>query len=88
LGEDLDVVSFLSVSIPVLVQVEKAKEAAPPQPAEEKKEEDTPPPPPEEVVMRVFMHCVGCARKVKKILKEFDGNGATPLRMLCFSVCV
>lgn len=32
-----------------------------------------PPPPPEEVVMRVFMHCEGCARKVKKILKGFDG---------------
>ncbi|KAL6899100.1 hypothetical protein ACP4OV_005758 [Aristida adscensionis] len=40
---------------------------------EEKKEEAPPPPPPEEVVMRVFMHCEGCARKVKKILKGFDG---------------
>ncbi|CAN6272797.1 unnamed protein product [Urochloa humidicola] len=42
---------------------------------EEKKEEapPPPPPPPEEVVMRVFMHCEGCARKVKKILKGFDG---------------
>ncbi|AQK71179.1 farnesylated protein 3 [Zea mays] len=42
---------------------------------EEKKNEapSLPPPPPEEVVMRVFMHCEGCARKVKKILKGFDG---------------
>uniref|UniRef100_A0A453BVE8 HMA domain-containing protein n=1 Tax=Aegilops tauschii subsp. strangulata TaxID=200361 RepID=A0A453BVE8_AEGTS len=24
--------------------------------------------------MRVYMHCEGCARKVKKILKRFDGN--------------
>ncbi|CAN6251666.1 unnamed protein product [Urochloa humidicola] len=40
---------------------------------EEKKEDAPPPPPPEEVVMRVFMHCEGCARKVKKILKGFDG---------------
>lgn len=32
-----------------------------------------PPPPPEEVVMRVYMHCEGCARKVRKILKGFDG---------------
>ncbi|XP_044324253.1 heavy metal-associated isoprenylated plant protein 7 isoform X2 [Triticum aestivum] len=41
----------------------KEEEAAPP----------PPPPPPEEVVMRVYMHCEGCARKVKKILKRFDG---------------
>ncbi|KAF8686208.1 hypothetical protein HU200_043589 [Digitaria exilis] len=42
---------------------------------EEKKDDapPPPPPPPEEVVMRVFMHCEGCARKVKKILKGFDG---------------
>lgn len=43
---------------------EEKKEDAPPPP---------PPPPPEEVVMRVFMHCEGCARKVKKILRGFDG---------------
>jgi hypothetical protein len=74
----------------VLVQEEKAKEAASPADkgkeagekkgegggGEEKKNEapSLPPPPPEEVVMRVFMHCEGCARKVKKILKGFDGN--------------
>ncbi|CAN6238220.1 unnamed protein product [Urochloa humidicola] len=67
---------------------EKAKEAAPAdkgKEVEEKKDEGgggeekkedalpSPPPPPEEVVMRVFMHCEGCARKVKKILKGFDG---------------
>ncbi|KAM0935946.1 putative heavy metal-associated isoprenylated plant protein/8/17/18/19 [Dioscorea sansibarensis] len=38
--------------------------AAPPPP---------PPPPPEEIVMRVFMHCEGCARKVRRCLKDFDG---------------
>lgn len=68
---------------------EKAKEAAAPankaKEAEEKKDDGgggeekkeeappLPPPPPEEMVMRVFMHCEGCARKVKKILKGFDG---------------
>lgn len=31
-------------------------------------------PPAEEIVMRVFMHCKGCARKVKQCLKGFDGN--------------
>ncbi|TVU29960.1 hypothetical protein EJB05_21559 [Eragrostis curvula] len=64
---------------------EKGKEVA--APAEEKKgdggggeekKEDAPPPPPppEEVVMKVFMHCEGCARKVKKILKGFDVRGS------------
>uniref|UniRef100_J3LXA2 HMA domain-containing protein n=1 Tax=Oryza brachyantha TaxID=4533 RepID=J3LXA2_ORYBR len=43
---------------------EEKKEAKP-------KEEEKPKP--EEVVMRVYMHCEGCARKVKKILKGFDG---------------
>jgi Heavy-metal-associated domain. len=61
---------------------EKGKEAAVAEEEEaaaagEEKKEDAPPPPPppEEVVMRVFMHCEGCARKVKKILRGFDGNG-------------
>ena len=62
----------------VVVQEEKAKEAAAAAPADagkeaEEKKEDAPPP--EEVVMRVFMHCEGCARKVKKSLRGFDGNG-------------
>jgi len=53
---------------------EKPKEGG----GEEKKEEapPPPPPPPEEVEMRVYMHCEGCARKVKKILRRFDGNAA------------
>ncbi|KAH9625690.1 hypothetical protein KSS87_001988 [Heliosperma pusillum] len=41
-----------------------SKETAPPPP---------PPPPPPEIVLRVFMHCEGCARKVRKCLKGFDG---------------
>ncbi|TKW04021.1 hypothetical protein SEVIR_7G081900v4 [Setaria viridis] len=62
---------------------EKPKDAAPAEEkskeggggGEEKKEEapPPPPPPPEEVEMRVYMHCEGCARKVKKILRRFDG---------------
>ncbi|KAK4375762.1 hypothetical protein RND71_006439 [Anisodus tanguticus] len=31
------------------------------------------PPPPLEIVLRVFMHCEGCARKVRKSLKGFQG---------------
>lgn len=33
----------------------------------------SPPAPPEEILMRVYMHCEGCARKVKRSLKGFDG---------------
>ncbi|KAJ1386220.1 Heavy metal-associated domain, HMA, partial [Sesbania bispinosa] len=39
----------------------KAEEAAPP------------PPPPPEIVLKVFMHCEGCARKVRRSLKGFPG---------------
>ncbi|KAL5724395.1 hypothetical protein ACHQM5_007665 [Ranunculus cassubicifolius] len=40
---------------------------------EEESKEASPPPPPEEIVLRVFMHCEGCARKVKKCLRGFQG---------------
>jgi hypothetical protein len=96
--EDLDVLRFVCA----LVQEEKAKEAAAPANkakeaeekkdngggGEEKKEEapPLPPPPPEEMVMRVFMHCEGCARKVKKILKGFDGNRFTS-SLFCCTLC-
>ncbi|CAI0446506.1 unnamed protein product [Linum tenue] len=39
----------------------KVEEAAPP------------PPPPQEIVLKVYMHCEGCARKVRRCLKGFDG---------------
>ncbi|KAL6990516.1 hypothetical protein U1Q18_042539 [Sarracenia purpurea var. burkii] len=40
--------------------------------AEESKEV-APPPPPQEIVLRVYMHCEGCAKKVRRCLKGFDG---------------
>ncbi|PIN11981.1 Copper chaperone [Handroanthus impetiginosus] len=63
---------------------EKKEEAAPPKaeksPEDGKKEEKksegeqpVPPPPPQEIVLRVFMHCEGCARKVRRCLKGFPG---------------
>ncbi|KAK4362765.1 hypothetical protein RND71_018006 [Anisodus tanguticus] len=63
---------------------EEKKEEAPPkgekpsddEKVEEKKTEkskDAPPPPPLEIVLRVYMHCEGCARKVRKSLKGFEG---------------
>lgn len=45
---------------------EESKEAKP--------EPPPPPPPPPEIVLRVFMHCEGCARKVRKSLKGFQGT--------------
>ena len=33
-----------------------------------------PPPPPQEIVLKVFMHCEGCARKVRRSLKGFPGG--------------
>ncbi|VFQ80638.1 unnamed protein product [Cuscuta campestris] len=47
-------------------------EAAANKAAEEDKKDESPPPPPE-IVLRVFMHCEGCARKVRRCLKGFDG---------------
>ncbi|XP_030940880.1 heavy metal-associated isoprenylated plant protein 7 [Quercus lobata] len=31
------------------------------------------PPPPQEIVLKVYMHCEGCARKVRRCLKGFEG---------------
>ncbi|GAV89447.1 HMA domain-containing protein [Cephalotus follicularis] len=53
-------------------------------PAEEKKEEqktdeskeakqESNPPPPQEIIFKVYMHCEGCARKVRRCLKGFEG---------------
>lgn len=36
-------------------------------------ESKAPPPPPQEIVLRVFMHCEGCARKVRRCIKDLDG---------------
>uniref|UniRef100_A0A5B6YYR9 HMA domain-containing protein n=1 Tax=Davidia involucrata TaxID=16924 RepID=A0A5B6YYR9_DAVIN len=64
---------------------EKKEEAKPEKPSEEKKAEDSkdskeppappppPPPPPQEIVLSVFLHCEGCARKVRSYLKGFQG---------------
>ncbi|KAJ4961909.1 hypothetical protein NE237_021819 [Protea cynaroides] len=46
-------------------ETETAKEAE----SKESKE----PPPPEDIVLRVYMHCDGCARKVRRCLRGFEG---------------
>ncbi|XP_057475007.1 heavy metal-associated isoprenylated plant protein 7-like isoform X2 [Actinidia eriantha] len=38
-----------------------------------KAEESKDPPTPQEIVLRVYMHCEGCAKKVRKCLKGFEG---------------
>ncbi|RAL42631.1 hypothetical protein DM860_018063 [Cuscuta australis] len=40
---------------------------------EKKAAEESKAPPRQEVVLRVFMHCEGCARKVRRCLKDLEG---------------
>ncbi|KAF5730965.1 microtubule-associated protein 1B-like [Tripterygium wilfordii] len=62
-------------------KAEEEKTEKPVKPAEEKKEEkkteeskdEKSPPPPQEIVLKVYMHCEGCARKVRRSLKGFEG---------------
>ncbi|OAY72839.1 heavy metal-associated isoprenylated plant protein 7-like [Ananas comosus] len=49
-------------------QQEKKEEATEEKKEEEKKEEE-----PSEIVLKVDMHCEGCARKVEKCLRKFEG---------------
>ncbi|CAI0446507.1 unnamed protein product [Linum tenue] len=56
--------------------VEGEKKAEEKKGEEEKKKEDKPAAaekPPQEIVLKVYMHCEGCARKVRRCLKGFDG---------------
>ncbi|CAA6668349.1 unnamed protein product [Spirodela intermedia] len=36
-------------------------------------DKETPTPPPEEIIMRVNMHCAGCAKKIKRSLMGIEG---------------
>ncbi|CAI9767377.1 unnamed protein product [Fraxinus pennsylvanica] len=40
---------------------------------EKKSKEPLPPPPPQEIILKVYMHCEGCATKVRRCLKGFQG---------------
>ncbi|KAL0342311.1 UNVERIFIED_CONTAM: Heavy metal-associated isoprenylated plant protein 7 [Sesamum calycinum] len=51
----------------------KKEEKKSEEPKGEQQESPPPPPPPQEIVLRVFMHCEGCARKVRRCLKGFPG---------------
>ncbi|KAK4264535.1 hypothetical protein QN277_025697 [Acacia crassicarpa] len=54
----------------------KEEEKKPENQGEDKKPEeskDKTPAPPPEIVLKVFMHCEGCARKVRRCLKGFPG---------------
>lgn len=52
---------------------EKKKETEKPPTEEEKKPEESKEVTPPEIVLKVFMHCEGCARKVRRSLKGFPG---------------
>ncbi|KAL1566492.1 heavy metal-associated isoprenylated plant protein 7-like [Salvia divinorum] len=51
---------------------EEEKEEAPKAAGDGKKEDEVKAPP-QEIVLKVFMHCEGCARKVRRCLKGFEG---------------
>ncbi|XP_043706536.1 heavy metal-associated isoprenylated plant protein 7-like [Telopea speciosissima] len=57
--------------------VEEKKDDKKTEESKDAKETDTKeskePPPPQEIVLRVYMHCEGCARKVRKCLRGFEG---------------
>lgn len=68
---------------PKKAEEEKKEEAKPDKPSDEKKaEESKEPPPPQEIILRVYMHCEGCARKVRRCLKGFPGN----FSFICLSI--
>ncbi|KAK9117601.1 hypothetical protein Sjap_016548 [Stephania japonica] len=55
---------------------------------EESKAPPPPPPPPQEIVLRVYMHCEGCAKKVRKCLKGFQGAESASVDMKSSQVTV
>ncbi|KAG4171138.1 hypothetical protein ERO13_A12G190400v2 [Gossypium hirsutum] len=56
-------------------EVKQAEKPVEERKAEKPKEETPPPPPPtpQEIILKVYMHCEGCARKVRRCLKGFQG---------------
>jgi hypothetical protein len=45
----------------------------PKQQKEPEKKEEKPPEEPQDIVLKVEMHCQGCAKKVEKSLLKFEG---------------
>ncbi|KAL6996922.1 hypothetical protein U1Q18_007046 [Sarracenia purpurea var. burkii] len=54
-------------------KTEKPIEAKKPDEPNDSKDPPPPPPPPQEIILKVYMHCEGCARKVRRCLKGFQG---------------
>ncbi|KAG9130778.1 hypothetical protein Leryth_012700 [Lithospermum erythrorhizon] len=69
--------------VEVEVKKDEASKAEPEKQTDAKKEEKkaddsakeaaAPPPPPQEIVLKIYMHCEGCAKKVRKSLRGFEG---------------
>lgn len=50
---------------------------------EGKEEAPAPSPPPPEIILKVYMHCEGCARRVRRCLKGFEGIKSFRRDFLC-----
>lgn len=59
-------------------QAEEKKDAKKPEESKDggdgKESKEQAPAPPPEIVLKVYMHCEGCARKVRRSLKGFQGE--------------
>ncbi|XP_047329396.1 heavy metal-associated isoprenylated plant protein 7-like [Impatiens glandulifera] len=55
------------------VETKSDKPAATEEKNSDESKDTTPPPPPQEIVLKVYMHCEGCAKKVRRCLKGFEG---------------
>ncbi|GMJ13989.1 HEAVY METAL ASSOCIATED PROTEIN 52 [Hibiscus trionum] len=54
-------------------KVEEGKKVEEEKPATEEKKGEESPVVPQEIILKVYMHCEGCARKVRRCLKGFQG---------------
>ncbi|XP_022776254.1 heavy metal-associated isoprenylated plant protein 7-like [Durio zibethinus] len=52
---------------------EKKEEKKAEEPKDVKESKGESPAPPQEIVLKVYMHCEGCARKVRRCLRDFEG---------------
>jgi hypothetical protein len=54
--------------------MEEKKSEEPQAKSEDKKPEEEKKKEPQEIVLKIFMHCEGCAKKIHRCLKGFEGT--------------
>jgi hypothetical protein len=59
-----------------------AEEKKPEEPKDGKESKEDKPAAPPEIVLKVFMHCEGCARKVRRSLRGFPGQNCSILSVI------